>query len=257
VYEIITRQVGNRKAAGTIAIRDTLHAVGARIGTKGSFIRALAISLATHALLFLLFALLISKGQVVSEAPSITFVESGGRKATLNTVRAAVPAMPRPTPLPKAPVPQAQVPQAQGEQTTLPAAGPTANPPASSGGPPNEVGGSPGSGGGTANASPSETDAEPLSPIADINPVPLVTIAASYPPSARRLGEQGLVKVETNISAKGIVIACRVAVSSGFQSLDNAALEAVQQARFLPAMKNGRQVASKILIPIRFKLTQQ
>jgi protein TonB len=83
------------------------------------------------------------------------------------------------------------------------------------------------------------------------------TIAASYPSSARLLGEQGLVKVETDINEKGVVIACRVAVSSGFRSLDNAALDAVQQARFLPALKNGRPVASKILVPIRFQLTQE
>jgi periplasmic protein TonB len=246
------------------------------MGTKGSFIRALAISIAVHALLFLSFASLITKAHVVSEAPSITFVEaritgsggaggSGNRKAVPKAVNAAVPAMPLPTPQQKAPPPQAQ-----GKQAPLSAAdpmtSPATSPPASSEGPPNQVasgesGGPPGSGGGsgggTASASPVETDADLQLPIADINPVPLEIIAASYPPSARRLGQQGLVKVETNISARGIVIDCRVAVSSGFPSLDNAALEAVQQARFLPAMKNGRQVASKILIPIRFKLTRQ
>jgi protein TonB len=92
--------------------------------------------------------------------------------------------------------------------------------------------------------------------MADINPVSMWTIAASYPSSARLLGEEGLVKVETDINANGVVTACRVAVSSGFGSLDNAALDAVQRARFLPAMKNGRPVASKILVPIRFQLAQ-
>jgi protein TonB len=64
------------------------------------------------------------------------------------------------------------------------------------------------------------------------------------------------VKVETDIDANGAVTACRVAVSSGFGSLDKAALDAVQQARFLPAMKNGKRVALKIVIPIRFQLTR-
>jgi protein TonB len=60
------------------------------------------------------------------------------------------------------------------------------------------------------------------------------------------------VKVEADINSGGVVIACRVAASSGFEALDNAALDSVQQARFVPAMKNGRPVPSKIVIPISF-----
>ena len=82
-------------------------------------------------------------------------------------------------------------------------------------------------------------------------------IEAAYPSSARRLDQQGLVKIETDVDDKGFVTACRVAVSSGFPSLDKAALTAVQLARFFPAMRNGRQVASRILVPIRFRLTQR
>ena len=62
-------------------------------------------------------------------------------------------------------------------------------------------------------------------------------------------------KVETDIDEKGAVVACRVAVASGFPTLDKAAVNAVQQARFFPAMKNGRPVASRILVPIKFRLT--
>jgi len=252
--------------------------VGVEEKVKGSLTRSLAVSLAAHALLFLFLALLIRHSPVVFYAPSITFVEaqttgsggargSGDRKGTPNTVARAAPAVPRPTPLPKAQAQQALIQQPQAAQpaqqapAALPAAAPAASPPAGSAAPPDQVasggsGGAPGSGSGTANAFDPETDADPLIPIADINPVPMWTIAASYPSSARRLGEQGLVKVETDIDAKGLVIACRVSVSSGFPSLDSAALNAVQQARFLPAMKNGRAVASKVLIPIRFQLTR-
>ena len=252
---------------------------------KGRLTRSLAISLAAHTLLFLSLAFLLPHSPVVFTAPSITFVEaqtagsggakgSGDRKATPKAVMATVPAAPavlRPATLPKAPVPQAQAaPPAQPAPqapATLPAPGPAASAPASPGanGPTgdsgaNGTGSGPGSGSGsgsgngTTSALEPATDADPQTPIADIDPTLMGKIEPSYPPTARRLGQQGLVKVETEISAKGFVIACRVAVSSGFPSLDNAALNEVQSARFFPAMKGGKPVASKVLVPIRFQL---
>jgi protein TonB len=92
--------------------------------------------------------------------------------------------------------------------------------------------------------------------IADIDPVPLQPIAAPYPPRARRLGQQGLVKIRAEIDDQGIVVAAQISVSSGFGDLDNAALDAVKNARFLPAKKNGRSVASIFVKPIRFRLQQ-
>jgi protein TonB len=93
--------------------------------------------------------------------------------------------------------------------------------------------------------------------IADIDPVPLQSISAPYPSAAKRLGQQGLVKVRADIDAQGIVIGEQISVSSGFASLDNAALDAVEKTRFLPAMKNGKSVAASIIVPIRFELTQE
>jgi len=91
--------------------------------------------------------------------------------------------------------------------------------------------------------------------LADIDAVPLKPIAASYPASARRLGQQGLVKIRADIDAQGSVAADQISVSSGFAALDNAALDAVKNARFLPAMRNGKPVPSTIVIPIRFALS--
>jgi len=97
----------------------------------------------------------------------------------------------------------------------------------------------------------------PPATIADIDPVPLRSISASYPISARRLGQQGLVKVRADVDADGRVTGCVVAASSGFASLDNAALDAVRNARFMPAMKNGRPVDSILVVPIRFRLISE
>ncbi len=55
---------------------------------------------------------------------------------------------------------------------------------------------------------------------------------------------------------QGFVVSCQVVASSGYPSLDKAAVQAVKSTRFLPARKNGRTVASSIIIPVRFKLTQ-
>lgn len=74
---------------------------------------------------------------------------------------------------------------------------------------------------------------------------------------AKRLGQQGLVKIRADIDRNGKVTDCVVARSSGFASLDDAALDAVKNTRFMPAMKNGKPVDSILLVPIRFRLTSE
>jgi len=93
--------------------------------------------------------------------------------------------------------------------------------------------------------------------IADIDPVPLVPIVAAYPPAAKRLGQQGLVKVRADVDDKGAVVSEQISLSSGFSWLDNAALDAVRNVRFLPARKNGKSILASIIVPIRFKLTSE
>jgi protein TonB len=92
--------------------------------------------------------------------------------------------------------------------------------------------------------------------IADIDPVPLEPISApAYPPAARRLGQQGLVKVRVDVDDKGAIVSEQISLSSGFAPLDNAALDAVKNARFLPAKKNGKSILASVIVSIRFKLT--
>ncbi|MGA2764005.1 MAG: TonB family protein [Spirochaetia bacterium] len=110
-----------------------------------------------------------------------------------------------------------------------------------------------GSGAGTVDAG-GPAEVSPVATIADIDPVPIREITAAYPTSAKRLGQEGLVKIQADVDTSGAVVASRVTRSSGFASLDNAALDAVKNARFLPALKNGRTVEASIIIPIRFRL---
>jgi periplasmic protein TonB len=110
-----------------------------------------------------------------------------------------------------------------------------------------------GNGGGSANGSSGGSFPAAIS---DIDPTPLQPLTAPYPAGARRLGQQGLAKIRADIDVQGFVVSCQVVASSGYDSLDKAAVQAVQSTRFLPARKNGRTVASSIIIPVRFKLTQ-
>lgn len=76
-----------------------------------------------------------------------------------------------------------------------------------------------------------------------------------YPRASRRNKESGVVWVRAWVSSTGGASAdVRIDRSSGFVRLDEAALRAVQQARFAPALQDGRPTAGWALIPINFEL---
>ena len=70
----------------------------------------------------------------------------------------------------------------------------------------------------------------------------LEAIGLEYPALSRRLGEAGLARQAS------------VNRSSGHRRLDEAALGAVQNARFKPYTENGRAVAGWAFIPLDFEL---
>lgn len=76
-----------------------------------------------------------------------------------------------------------------------------------------------------------------------------------YPAQARRRNQQGLVLVEVRLDARGQQRSLHVVHSSGVDSLDRAALDAVSAWRFRPESANGRAVPSRVQIPIQFALT--
>lgn len=84
---------------------------------------------------------------------------------------------------------------------------------------------------------------------------PLDTPPPSYPLSARRRGIEGRVELRLAIDASGRTVSVALARSSGFDSLDAAALEAAAGWRFHPARRGGSPVASELRVPIRFQLT--
>jgi periplasmic protein TonB len=76
----------------------------------------------------------------------------------------------------------------------------------------------------------------------------------AYPEIARRRGEQGRVLLRVAVSPAGLPINVSVAESSGFSILDSAAVNAVEQWRFVPATRAGAPVAATADIPLRFRL---
>lgn len=75
-----------------------------------------------------------------------------------------------------------------------------------------------------------------------------------YPAQARRRNQQGVVLLEVRLDALGAQREIRLLRSSGFPSLDRAALEAVAEWRFHPEVINGQGVPSRVQIPVEFAL---
>jgi protein TonB len=78
-----------------------------------------------------------------------------------------------------------------------------------------------------------------------------------YPPICRRRGEEGKVTLEWQVLAGGKCGQVRIVQSSGFDLLDQAAIEAVKNASFRPAVSAARAVDSTMACTFRFTLTDQ
>ena len=72
-----------------------------------------------------------------------------------------------------------------------------------------------------------------------------------YPEADRLAGTQGTVVVQFVVEPNGL--ACEPAVARSVSpGLDRAAFVAVQEVRFTPGRQNGRAVAVRMSVPVRF-----
>lgn len=83
-------------------------------------------------------------------------------------------------------------------------------------------------------------------------PIPGQTPAPMYPRRALRRGDEGVVMVRVDVGPDGIPTSVGISRSSRSRDLDRAALEAVRQWRFRPAMADGRPTVGTVVIPIEF-----
>ena len=84
----------------------------------------------------------------------------------------------------------------------------------------------------------------------------LEAVEPVYPDKARRNGWEGLVVLIVRIQPDGLAGNISVSQSSGYDSLDQAAVEAVQKWRFIPAKEreSGQAITAYTRIPVVFKL---
>jgi periplasmic protein TonB len=129
-------------------------------------------------------------------------------------------------------------------------------------------------------ASPMQTPPQPVheEPVADITPptppappapapaapiTPPNFVAAyldnptpEYPRLSRRMKESGTVLLRVRVSPEGRSAQVELNKSSGYDRLDQAAVEAVRKWRFVPAKQGEQAVSAWVLVPINFQLEQ-
>jgi protein TonB len=83
-------------------------------------------------------------------------------------------------------------------------------------------------------------------------PRKIVDVSPQYPALARAAHQQGVVILETVIDKEGAVETVRVL--RGYPLLDQAAIDAVRQWRFAPALLNGQPVPVVMTVTVNFTL---
>ena len=74
-----------------------------------------------------------------------------------------------------------------------------------------------------------------------------------YPALSRRLGEEGIVRLNILVNPDGSVARLELAKSSGYPRLDQSAMDVVQSSwKFEPARQDGNPVAAWVIVPIQF-----
>lgn len=85
-------------------------------------------------------------------------------------------------------------------------------------------------------------------PMAFRNPPP------RYPWQARLKGWEGTVLVRAWVSQEGKVVSVHIQRSSGYPTLDEAALQSIRAWKFRPAQRGGRRLAAVVEVPVTFRL---
>lgn len=76
-----------------------------------------------------------------------------------------------------------------------------------------------------------------------------------YPVVARRNGYQGRVVVRLEVAADGRATGAEVLQSSGYDVLDQSAVDTLRDWKLEPALAGGRPVPGSVNVPVRFRLS--
>jgi len=86
---------------------------------------------------------------------------------------------------------------------------------------------------------------------------PIAQPPIRYPRDSERQGDQGTVVLIVQVDAQGHASNVEIVATSGFRALDSAALEAAQNWRFRPALRDGQPVGSTVRAPVTFRIRDQ
>jgi len=107
----------------------------------------------------------------------------------------------------------------------------------------------------TIDVAPAPTQPNPPAPDTTASSISSTHTTPPYPGMARKLGEQGTVKLRLAISAQGAITGADVVQSSGFPDLDQTAVGWVMSHwKYKPAVQGGVAVASTALAAVVFNL---
>lgn len=87
----------------------------------------------------------------------------------------------------------------------------------------------------------------------EMQPSYLRNPAPPYPLEARRNGWEGVVTLDVIVNPSGHPVNVTIQQSSGYATLDKAAVKAVKAWRFRPARMGNVPVESRVRIPVRFE----
>ena len=88
-----------------------------------------------------------------------------------------------------------------------------------------------------------------------VQPTVIHQVPPKYPEDALKVGAEGRVLLTVTLNEKGEISKIVPAqVVKKWPSFTDAATQATRQWRFTPAMKDGKPVATEIVIPFDFKL---
>lgn len=90
--------------------------------------------------------------------------------------------------------------------------------------------------------------------VVEAKPLTYVNEPPRYPHLARKKGWEGTVVVKTRVEKDGLPSEIQIEQSSGHGILDESALRAVRQWKFLPAHSGALKFASWIRVPVKFEL---
>lgn len=78
-----------------------------------------------------------------------------------------------------------------------------------------------------------------------------------YPLMSRRLNEEGKVVLNVCVSLGGLVENLKLETTSGYQRLDDIAIETVKKWKFIPAKNQDRDINACYLLPVQFILRKE